>query len=197
MPNHNDPETLKIPAYMRKKALISQSKQKLILTALDRKEALTLKKKEAGQRKKTQRRTVSSPSRDGVINRHTTTRRPISSTPLHHSPPTAQPVPMPAAQPQLQENGALTSFTRAKKIPSIGTITHYLDGIGVAIIQLNAPLKNGAIILMENEDHLFPQRVEEMQIDRKPVKRAKKGTHIGLKTDHSAKVNSHVWLLQK
>lgn len=39
MPNPIDPETLKIPAFMRNKAIVSQSKQKLILTALDRKEA--------------------------------------------------------------------------------------------------------------------------------------------------------------
>lgn len=39
MPNHPDEETLKIPAFMRNKAIVSQAKQKLILTALDRKEA--------------------------------------------------------------------------------------------------------------------------------------------------------------
>ena len=39
MPNRPDEETLKIPAFMRNKAIVSQAKQKLILTALDRKEA--------------------------------------------------------------------------------------------------------------------------------------------------------------
>lgn len=39
MQDHNDPDTLKIPAYLRNKAIISHSRQRLLWTALDRKEA--------------------------------------------------------------------------------------------------------------------------------------------------------------
>ena len=39
MNDHLDPEKRKIPAFMRKKAIVRQSRQKLILTALDRKQA--------------------------------------------------------------------------------------------------------------------------------------------------------------
>jgi hypothetical protein len=39
MPHRPDPDELKIPAFLRKKAIVTQARQRLILTALDRKEA--------------------------------------------------------------------------------------------------------------------------------------------------------------
>ena len=74
-----------------------------------------------------------------------------------------------------------------------GETTHYLDKIDVAIIMTSRALKVGDTLLIEGEECIFTQQIDEMQIDRKPVKRAKKGAHIGLKTTFEAKINGKVY----
>ena len=74
-------------------------------------------------------------------------------------------------------------------------ITHYLGNINVAIIKLTVPLKVGDTIIMEGDEYLFVQPVTEMQIDRKPVQKAKKGSHIGLKALYAAKVKGNIYKL--
>jgi len=166
-----DPETLKIPAYMRKKAIVSQSRQKLLLTALDRKDAgLKPNSKRATAPKKT-----------------------ISKAPraVPRTIPVAQEIPAPSTQsPEAQLP------LKPKKLMIVGEVTHYLDNIQVAIIQLsNKGAKNGDILLIEGEDYIYPQPIEEMQIERKPVKRAKKGSHIGLKVAFEAEIGGKVYKL--
>ena len=60
---------------------------------------------------------------------------------------------------------------------------------------LVSPLKIGDLLVIEGEEELFIQEVEEMQIDRSPVTKAKKGAHIGLKVSRAAKVNGFVYKL--
>lgn len=64
----------------------------------------------------------------------------------------------------------------------VGKITHYFDKIGVGVIELSAELKEGDKISVEMHDKsAFEQIVSSMQIDREPVKKAKKGDAIGIK----------------
>ncbi|HBB02382.1 TPA: translation elongation factor-like protein [Candidatus Peregrinibacteria bacterium] len=61
-------------------------------------------------------------------------------------------------------------------------IEDYLGNIEVGIIELDAVLRHGEIIQIECDNGFFQQKVDSMQINRKPVKRAKKGDSIGIKT---------------
>lgn len=64
----------------------------------------------------------------------------------------------------------------------IGKITHYFSNIGVAVIDLSSPLKEGEEIrIMGGENTDFNQIVDSMQVDHKEVKSAKKGDSVGLK----------------
>ncbi|MDD5163494.1 MAG: translation elongation factor-like protein [Candidatus ainarchaeum sp.] len=64
----------------------------------------------------------------------------------------------------------------------IGKITHFFDKIGVAVLELSGPLKQGEKISVEGHaGELFEQTVGSMQIDKKTVVSAKKGQAIGLK----------------
>ena len=176
MNNNLDPETLKIPAYMRKKAIVSQAKQKLILTALDRKEAgLSVGSQKA----------LSTPKRSGGAY---PTKVLLSKT------PPARPTPKInfASHSRLGRN-LLPQQSFDKTFPCIGEVTHYLDKIGVAIIMLSAPLKENEMVLIQSEDSIFLQTVNEMQIDRNPVAKAKRGSHIGLKVDRPASINGKVY----
>jgi hypothetical protein len=157
MNKYNDPEALKVPAFMRKAQLVSRSRQKLIMTALDR--------REAGQKK--------SPRRQAK-HRHTT-----PSLRVEQKNSTAPKAPLIPKKAQLLEQ--------------TGTITHYLDKIDVAIIKLNKFLKSGDTLIIEGEEGLFYQPVAEIQIDRKPVIRAKKGDHVGMKVQFKAKVEGKIY----
>ena len=192
MNNKLDPETLKIPAYMRKKMIVSQSRQKLILTALDRKQAHLPPGSTV----------ATAPFRRQALSKTAPVKPAISKTPRTvggFSPSSFARVPAPALT--FASSSAIGGYARpsvfqsGKSFPQTGNITHYLDKIGVAIIMLNAPLKNGDHIIVEGVDELFIQKVEEMQIDRQPVNKAKKGAHIGLKVCNGAKVNGSVYKL--
>ncbi len=64
----------------------------------------------------------------------------------------------------------------------VGKITHYFDKICVGVIELSAELKEGDKISIETPGgSSFEQVVSSMQIDRVPVKKAKKGDAIGIK----------------
>lgn len=187
MNNPRDPETLKIPAFMRNKAIVSQSRQKLILTALDRKEAnLSVHSKKATAVLPThtlpkqlpeRRRPVVSQLSSATSN-YPLSRPARSLEPRSHFIQTPQPI-------DESESG--------KVFEEIGTTTHYLDKIQVAIIKLTSTLKQGELLLMQGEDCLFTQIAEEIQIDRKPVVRAKSGSHIGMKVSEEAVVNGKVY----
>ena len=76
-----------------------------------------------------------------------------------------------------------------------GKISHYYDKAGVAIIELQDPLKVGDRIRIERGESAFEQEVSSMQNDYKPVEKAEKGDTVGIKTDQKAKEGSLVLLL--
>lgn len=62
----------------------------------------------------------------------------------------------------------------------IGEVTNFFDHVNAAAIKLSAPLKVGDKIKIKGGEHEFEQVIDSMQIDRKPVKTAKKGDEIGI-----------------
>ena len=75
----------------------------------------------------------------------------------------------------------------------VGRITHYYDKIQVAVIELSGRLKEGDSISIEKDGQAFEQKAESMQIDRKPVKEAKKGEAIGMKVMQAVKQGFKVY----
>lgn len=76
----------------------------------------------------------------------------------------------------------------------IGTITHYYDNIGVAVLKLSkGSLKlKDMIKLIAKDGEEYTQEVGEMQIERAVIESAKAGDIIGLKVDKEPKTNSVV-----
>lgn len=62
----------------------------------------------------------------------------------------------------------------------IGEVTNYFEHVNAAAIKLTKPLKIGDKIQIKGGETDFEQKVESMQINRKPVKSAKKGDEIGI-----------------
>ena len=72
----------------------------------------------------------------------------------------------------------------ANKPKLIGKITHYFSNIKVAVIKLSAPLSIGGEIRIEGgEDTDFKQTVKSIESDHKKIKRAKKGSEVGIKVN--------------
>ena len=70
----------------------------------------------------------------------------------------------------------------------IGKVNHYFSNIGVAIIDLSAPLKEGDEVRFVGGDSVdFNQKVESMQIDHKEIKKAKKGDCVGIKVSEKVR----------
>ncbi|MBS7650149.1 MAG: translation elongation factor-like protein [Candidatus Bathyarchaeia archaeon] len=68
-----------------------------------------------------------------------------------------------------------------ESLNEIGQVTHYYSKIGVAVVQLKAPLKVGDIILIKGATTNLEQKVESMEIEHRNVDRAEAGQSVGLK----------------
>jgi len=78
----------------------------------------------------------------------------------------------------------------------IGTISTYFSNVGVAAIKLSGKLKVGDKIHVKGHTTDFEIKVESIQIERKEVKSAKKGDHIGIKVSDKVRPNDKVFLVK-
>ena len=76
----------------------------------------------------------------------------------------------------------------------LGKVSHYYDKIGVAIIELAAPLKVGDKVKFVKGDDETEQAIESIQIERAAVESAKKGAVIGIKVDAPVKEGTIVFM---
>lgn len=76
----------------------------------------------------------------------------------------------------------------------IGTVTHYYDKIGVAVVKLTGgDLKVGDLLKLTKKDgEEFTQEVKSMQIEHADIDIAKKGDEFGLKVDAAVKAGTDV-----
>ena len=77
----------------------------------------------------------------------------------------------------------------------IGTVSSYFSHVGVAAIKLSGKLKIGDKVHIKGNTTDLETTVKEIQIERKPVKEAKKGEHIGIKVPDKVRPNDKVFLI--
>ena len=76
----------------------------------------------------------------------------------------------------------------------IGKVTHYYDKIGVAVVELDAPLAVGdKIKFVRGGEDLFEQGVESIQMEHQKKDSAGKGDVIGLKVESEVKEGAEVY----
>jgi putative protease len=76
----------------------------------------------------------------------------------------------------------------------IGTVTHFYDKIGVAIVELNGTLSVGEKVkFVRGGEDLFEEVVESIQVEHKKLDSAGKGDVIGLKTNEAVKEDTEVF----
>ena len=87
----------------------------------------------------------------------------------------------------------------AKKEPKqekpIGEVANYFEHVGVAAIKLSGKLKVGDKVHVKGATTDFETDVKEIQIEKKSVKSARKGDHIGIKVPEKSRPNDKVFLI--
>lgn len=84
----------------------------------------------------------------------------------------------------------------AKKVPAkkstrvipkgeilVGYVIHYFSKIRVAVIKLKSEVSASDTLRIKGHTTDFSQKIESMQLDHKPIMKAKKGDEIGLLVD--------------
>ena len=69
----------------------------------------------------------------------------------------------------------------------IGTVTHWYDKLGVAVVTLKAGLKKGDTVKIKRGENEFEDTVSSIQIDHADVDSAKKGDEAAIKLSKRAK----------
>jgi len=77
-----------------------------------------------------------------------------------------------------------------------GRITNYFSKIGVAVIELTAPLHLGDVVRIKGGNRDFTQTVESMQIEHQAIEKAEAGQEIALKLDQKARPNDTVYKVE-
>ncbi len=78
----------------------------------------------------------------------------------------------------------------------IGRVSGYFSNVGVAAIKLSSGLKVGDKVHIKGHTTDLEQKISSMQIERKSVKEAKKGDHIGIKVPDKVRPNDAVFLVK-
>ena len=78
----------------------------------------------------------------------------------------------------------------------VGNVSSYFSHVGVAAIKLSSGLKVGDKVHIKGHTTDFEEKVEGMQIERKDVKKAKKGDHIGIKVPEKVRPSDKVYLVK-
>lgn len=79
-------------------------------------------------------------------------------------------------------------------LTQVGTVSHYYDKIGVAIVKLTKPVKVGDNLRFGDEETGFNQELSSMQMDHEAIPSAKKGDEIGIKVETKAKEGTPVFI---
>ena len=81
------------------------------------------------------------------------------------------------------------------KEKEIGVVSSYFSHVDVAAIKLSGKLKVGDKVHLKGYTTDFETEIDEIQIERKVVKNAKKGDHIGIKVPEKVRPNDKVLLV--
>ena len=79
----------------------------------------------------------------------------------------------------------------------IGTVSHYYDKIGVAIVELSAQLaKEDKVKFARGGEDMFEQVIDSIQIEHKQVESAAKGESVGIKVSEPVKEGAEVYKVE-
>ena len=76
----------------------------------------------------------------------------------------------------------------------VGKVSNYFSRLGVAAIEITSgSLKVGDSIRIKGAKTDFTQKIDSMEIDRKPINMAEKGSSVGIKVKDKVRPNDVVF----
>lgn len=75
----------------------------------------------------------------------------------------------------------------------VGTVTHWYDKVGVAVVKLSGALKKGDTIKVKRGENEFEDSITSMQINHEDVDSGGKGDEVAIKLSEKAKEGSLVY----
>lgn len=78
----------------------------------------------------------------------------------------------------------------------VGRVSHYFDKIGVAVIELTKALGVDDLIRIKGTTTDFKQKVKSMQVEHKPITKAKKGDAVGMKVEQEVREHDKVYVVK-
>jgi hypothetical protein len=85
---------------------------------------------------------------------------------------------------------------REERATLAGTVTHYFPKVNAAVIQCKKSLSIGEPIWIKGATTNIRQTVGSMQIDRKPIDRARAGQEIGLEVFKEVRPGDNVYIVK-
>lgn len=82
----------------------------------------------------------------------------------------------------------------AEKEKQIGTVTHWYDKLGVAVVKLTGKLSKGDKVKVRRGEEEFEETISSIQIDHKDVASAKKGDDAAIKFSGRTKEGAAIFL---
>ncbi len=83
---------------------------------------------------------------------------------------------------------------KSKKPQFVGEVTHYFPKVNAAVVKLKRSLSLGEPVWIKGKSTDFRQTIGSMQIDRKPIEKAKKGEEIGLEVFKEVRPGDHLYI---
>lgn len=80
-----------------------------------------------------------------------------------------------------------------EELQEVGVVTHYYVKIGVAVVDVTAPIDVGDKIRIKGSTTDFEQTLRSMEIEHKKVEKAKRGDAIGLKVEKRVREKDTVY----
>lgn len=77
----------------------------------------------------------------------------------------------------------------------VGTVTHYFDRLGVAVIHLDDELYLDDWIMFEGPRTSLEQQVVSMQVNREPIDKGERGEEVAVKTEEAVREGDRVYLI--
>jgi putative protease len=77
----------------------------------------------------------------------------------------------------------------------VGSVTHYFNKIGVAVLELSESIRVGDRLHFLGKHTDFPQQVGSMQVDHEPVEQADKGNEVAIKVDQRVRRGDSIFRL--
>jgi len=74
----------------------------------------------------------------------------------------------------------------------IGTVSHYYGRIGVAALELDAPLRTGDRVHIQGHTTDLKQRVNSIQIDQRKIDAAESGDDIAIEVEGKVRTGDRV-----